>query len=64
MTRADGTACSFDCVEKLLYMLFYALFFFLPNYDATLSNEHLAPALSDTGPDAVFYPFFYPLPPP
>ena len=37
-------------------MLFF--FSFYPNYDATLSNEHLAPALSDTGPDAVFYPFF------
>ena len=39
----------------LLYAPFFFLFLFLPNSDATLSNEHLAPALSDTGPDAVFF---------
>jgi hypothetical protein len=29
-TRADDTACPFDCVEKLLYMLLYAPFFVYP----------------------------------
>jgi hypothetical protein len=45
-----------------LYMLLYALFFFLPNYDVTLSNEHLAPALSRVLTQ--FFTLFYRLYPP
>jgi hypothetical protein len=49
--EADSTTCSCDFVEKLLYMLLYALFFCYP----IMSNTPL------TGPDAVSFLFIYPL---